>query len=247
MCICNICSTFAAEKVLVMQKEAIRLLNVWELNPIWNVLTDSQKAEVQSQIEIAKYDKGAIIHREGDTPTHMRMLVSGKIKIYKENLRQQIIRMLKPYDFFSYRALVGGGGYNSYAEAIERCVVYELNKACFIHLLQTNNAFCFLVMRNMAGDLGVQEARTVNLTQKHIRGRLAEALLSLKHNYGTDEDGVTIAMYMSREDLANMSNMITANAIRTLSQFAQEGLIGVDGRKIKILDEEELTRISRLG
>lgn len=230
-----------------MQKESIRLLNVWELNPIWDALTESQKAEVMREIEIARYDKGAVIHREGDTPTHMRMLVSGKIKIYKENLRQQIIRMLKPYDFFSYRALVGGGGYNSYAVAMERCVVYELNKACFIRLLQTNNEFCFLVMRNMAGDLGVQEARTVSLTQKHIRGRLAEALLSLKHNYGTDEDGVTIAMYMSREDLANMSNMITANAIRTLSQFAQEGLIGVDGRKIKILDEEGLMKISRLG
>jgi hypothetical protein len=41
--------------------------------------------------------------------------------------------------------------------------------------------------------------------------------------------------------------MTTSNAIRTLSQFAMEGLIALDGRKIQILDEEELTRISRLG
>ena len=54
-------------------------------------------------------------------------------------------------------------------------------------------------------------------------------------------------MYMAREDLANMSNMTTSNAIRTLSQFASEGLIALDGRKIQILDNEELTRISRLG
>jgi CRP-like cAMP-binding protein len=87
----------------------------------------------------------------------------------------------------------------------------------------------------------------VNLTQKHIRGRLAETLLTLKQTYGMDEDGVTIAMYMAREDLANMSNMTTSNAIRTLSQFASEGIISLDGRKIKLLDESELTRISRLG
>jgi CRP-like cAMP-binding protein len=85
------------------------------------------------------------------------------------------------------------------------------------------------------------------LAQKHIRGRLAETLLSLKTTYGLDEDGVTIAMYMAREDLANMSNMTTSNAIRTLSQFASEGIISLDGRKIKLLDEGELTRISRLG
>jgi CRP-like cAMP-binding protein len=54
-------------------------------------------------------------------------------------------------------------------------------------------------------------------------------------------------MYMAREDLANMSNMTTSNAIRTLSQFASEGIISLDGRKIKLLDEQELTRISRLG
>jgi CRP-like cAMP-binding protein len=76
---------------------------------------------------------------------------------------------------------------------------------------------------------------------------LAETLLTLKQTYGMDEDGVTIAMYMAREDLANMSNMTTSNAIRTLSQFASEGIISLDGRKIKLLDISELTRISRLG
>jgi len=54
-------------------------------------------------------------------------------------------------------------------------------------------------------------------------------------------------MYLSRDDLASMSNMTTSNAIRTLSQFGQEGVVSVDGRKIKILDEEELKKISRLG
>jgi hypothetical protein len=44
-----------------------------------------------------------------------------------------------------------------------------------------------------------------------------------------------------------MSNMTTSNAIRTLSQFAQEELIAVDGRRIRILNEKELEHISRLG
>lgn len=103
------------------------------------------------------------------------------------------------------------------------------------------------MMLALAKDLAVAELQTINLTQKHIRGRLAESLLTIKKNYGLDEDGCTLAMYMSREDLANMSNMTTSNAIRTLSQFAQEGLVSVDGRKIKLLNEEEIKHISRLG
>ena len=102
-------------------------------------------------------------------------------------------------------------------------------------------------MLMMATDLAFSEIRTVTLTQKHIRGRLAESLLLLLKNYGYEEDGVTLAMLLPREDLANMSNMTTSNAIRTLSQFAQEGLLAINGKHIQILDEKSLEKISRLG
>jgi CRP-like cAMP-binding protein len=87
----------------------------------------------------------------------------------------------------------------------------------------------------------------VTLTQKHIRGRLAESLIFLKDTYGYEEDGQTIKIYLSREDVANLSNMTTSNAIRTLSIFAHEKVIAIDGRKIKIKDLGKLERISDLG
>ena len=52
---------------------------------------------------------------------------------------------------------------------------------------------------------------------------------------------------MAREDLANLSNMTTSNAIRTLSNFGSEKIIVVDGRKIKILNEPLLRKISKFG
>ena len=114
-------------------------------------------------------------------------------------------------------------------------------------VLRANGALCYEIMQTMAKDLAIAEIQTVNLTQKHIRGRLAESLLLLLKNYGYEQDGTTLAMLLPREDLANMSNMTTSNAIRTLSQFAQEGLVGINGKRIKILDEKELEHISRLG
>jgi CRP-like cAMP-binding protein len=52
---------------------------------------------------------------------------------------------------------------------------------------------------------------------------------------------------MAREDLANLSNMTTSNAIRTLSSFVSEHLISVDGRKIQIINEAQLRKISKFG
>ena len=179
----------------------------------------------------------------------MWMLLRGKVRIYKEGIGQrlQIIRLLKPYDIFGYRACIADEPYNSSASAVEGCTVYRMPKEHFTHLIRANGAFCYRVMLMMAKDLAFSEIRTVNLTQKHIRGRLAESLLLLLKNYGYEEDGQTLAMLLPREDLANMSNMTTSNAIRTLSQFAQEGLVAIEGRHIQILDQKALEKISRLG
>lgn len=221
----------------------------WKLNPVWEVLTDQEKELVHQEVEVFHFKKNDVIHYEGDTPRKMMMLVSGKVRIYKEgnSQRQQIIRLLKPYDFFGYRAIIAGDQYTSGAAAFEPSVVYMLKKETFLHLLKTNVRFCYEMMRILSKDLAHSEIQTVNLTQKHIRGRLAESILSLKFHYGLESDQETIAIAMSREDLANMSNMTTSNAIRTLSQFIQEGLVRSEGKKIAILDEEELNRISRMG
>lgn len=225
------------------------LKKLWEMNPVWDVLTFEEKEYIDQHVDICTYKKNEIIHHEGDVPTHMMMLGSGKLRVYKEGIgqKQQIIRMLKPYDFFAYRAMIADETYNTAVSAFENSVVYKVRRDAFMRLIQQNPRFCYLFMIEMAKDLGRSDAKVVNLTQKHIRGRLADALISLKLNYGLDEDGATIAMYMSREDLANLSNMTTANAIRTLSQFAQEGIISIDGRKIKILNEQELIRTSKMG
>ena len=103
--------------------------------------------------------------------------------------------------------------------------------------------FAFSILAN----LGIADERTVNLTQKHIRGRLAEALLVLKETYGYEADGCTLKICLPREDLANLSNMTTANAIRTLSNFATEGIVGLNGKKIKIIDKEKLEQINNQG
>ena len=72
-------------------------------------------------------------------------------------------------------------------------------------------------------------------------------LIFLVDTYGFEEDGLTIKVYLSREDIANLSNMTTSNAIRTLSIFANENVISLEGRKIKVIDLQQLKRISELG
>ena len=133
------------------------------------------------------------------------------------------------------------------AAAFEPCSICLIPMTAIMNLIKESNELAMFFIRQLSIDLGIADERTVNLTQKHIRGRLAESLLFLKDTYGVEEDKSTLSIYLSREDLANLSNMTTSNAIRTLSNFANEKLITIDGRKIKIIEEDRLRKISKIG
>ncbi|MDR2841453.1 MAG: Crp/Fnr family transcriptional regulator [Paludibacter sp.] len=231
------------------RKPYSEIKSIEEISSIWDVLTHDERQFLKTNYSVHYFKKNEVIHNEGDTPTHMMILAGGKVKVYKEGVgkRSQIIRMLKAGELFGYRAIIANQPYNTNVAAVESSTVYMLKAEHFLSILRHNNAFCYRFLEEIATDLGASDARTINLTQKHIRGRLAEAILLLKKNYGLEEDGATLSIYLSREDLASLSNMTTSNAIRTLSNFVSEHVIAMDGRKLKIIDEERLMRISRIG
>ena len=216
---------------------------------MWQPLNEEQREYLANHFTLQNYKKNEIIHCEGETPTHLMCLLSGKVKVYKDGVggRSQIIRMIKPVEYFGYRAYFSGQDYVTAAAAFEPSTICLIPMTAIVTLLKQNNELALFFIKLLSNDLGMADERTVSLTQKHIRGRLAESLIFLKESYGLEEDGPTLSIYLSREDLANLSNMTTSNAIRTLSQFAAEHLIAIDGRKIKIIEEDKLKKISKIG
>lgn len=233
-----------ASKNNILKEKAAQNISI-----LWGVLNQEQHDLLLKHLEINKYKKNQIIYKNMDTPTHIMCLIHGKVKIYKEGVggKNQIIRVIKSNEFFAYRAYFASENYRTTAMAIENSTIVAFPIGILIKLMEQNFHVSLFFIKYLCYEIGKSDDRTVNLTQKHVRGRLAEALIFLKDSYGYDEDGVTLNICLSREDLANLSNMTTSNAIRTLSAFANEKLVETDGRKIKILNEEELTNISQQG
>ncbi|MBI9058251.1 MAG: Crp/Fnr family transcriptional regulator [Labilibaculum sp.] len=216
---------------------------------VFNVLSPSEKEELMANMTCSFFKKGEYIYKEGERPIGLVCLSDGKVKIFKEGVggREQIVRMAKPIGFIGYRALFAEENNIASAVAIEDSVTCTVSYELILKLIRSNAELSLCIIRSLSTELGFSNNRTITLTQKHIRGRLAESLLFLRDTYGFEDDEATIKVYLSREDIANLSNMTTSNAIRTLSTFASEGVISIDGRKIKIIDKVRLDRISKLG
>lgn len=219
------------------------------LGGLVDLLTPGQRGELRKHFSVMRFPKKRSIYEEGQVPEQLFCLLRGKVKIAKTGIgeREQIYRVLKPVEMFGYRAYFAHENYVTTAATFEPCVIGCLPMELVAQWMETNIRLSNFFVKLLSVDLGRADQRTVSLTQKHIRGRLAEAVLFLKETYGIEEDGATLSIYLSREDLASLSNMTASNATRTLSAFAAERIVATDGRKIKILDEEALRRISQLG
>lgn len=220
-----------------------------DMSEIWSILTPEEKRLVADSITFHSFKKNQMIYAEGDAPEFLWCLLKGKVKKTKKGVgdRVQILRLIRPVQYFGYRAYFAGEHYVSSASAFEPSLLGALPLHLVKDIIHRNINLAWFFIRELSHNLGGSDTKIVNLTQKHIRGRLAEALMVLLDSYGYEDDGATLNIYMSREDLANLSNMTTANAIRTLSAFVNEKILLVDGRRIKIVNEAALRKVSKFG
>lgn len=220
-----------------------------ELLQLWETYSEKDRHFLLEKAFVRKVSKGDLIYKAGDMPQYCFLLMKGRVKILREGVvggRPHVIQILKPAVLFGYRSYFGQTPNLTSAVALQDCelVCYPFER--FTEMMVRYRAFGRFIFKQITRDLGLADLRNITLTQKCVRGRLAEALLYVLDACGEQADG-TLDVQLSREDLANLSNMTTSNAIRTLSAFAKEGLVELRGKQIVIVEKAELEEISRRG
>lgn len=219
------------------------------LQDLWGLLDDYQREVICDKAIIQSYRKGESLYKVGEEPRYLVCVVTGRIKLEKLGIggRMQITRMFRPGDNFGYRSYFANQDHQTEAVAMAASQVALVPMKLIENLCMQNAQLSMYFVRNLACDLGQSDERTISLTQKHIRGRLAESIVLLIDKYGFESDGQTINAALPREDLAALSNMTTSNAIRTLGSLVAEGIIEVEGRRIRVLSPEKLKHVNANG
>ena len=109
--------------------------------------------------------------------------------------------------------------------------------------MKTNPSFAFEVVKLTCHELAEANSYITDIAQKTVRERVAEVLLSLVRDFGLDEQKY-LRILLTREELANIVGTATESVIRLLSEFKSDRLIELNGRKIKIIDQKGLEKIS---
>ena len=192
------------------------------------------------------YKKGQVIYYEGNYPQGLFCIFQGQIKISTigRKGKEQIVKFAGSGGVLGYRALLNDEPYNATATAICDCQVCHISRNTFLDTLESSKHLSLNTIRLLANDLKESEQKLINLSQKPVKERVAEALLLLKKHFGLEEDGKTIGVFLTRREIGDIAGITTETTIRILSELSKEKILKLENKKISILN---LPRLVILG
>lgn len=215
---------------------------------VFSVIDPDKVQELNEHKSCTIIKKGQTIFSENGLPMGLFCVNNGKIKLTTTGSdgKEQILRLIKGGDILGYRALISNDRYHCDAVALEDCSVCIVDKNYFMKLAIENPALCSALFKKLSQDLKKAEEHIVSLSQKNVRERVAEALLFFIATYGYEADGQTISVQFSREEIADFVGTSTESAIRLLSEFNNDKIVELYGKKIKVTNLPKLTQTANL-
>ncbi|NNE76200.1 MAG: Crp/Fnr family transcriptional regulator [Pricia sp.] len=207
-------------------------------------MSKDELKKVSDSKTVKMVKKGESIFDEGEKLPGVYCVRNGVSKLSKlsANGKDQIVKLATKGQVLGQRSVIVEETANLSATAVDDMEVCFIPKESIVHTLNTNPNFAVEVLRHMAHDLKEADDVIVNMSQKTVKQRMAEAFLYLKTNFGEDENGFLL-LTLSREDIANVVGTATESCIRIISEFKKKGLLKTSGKKIAIANEKELKNI----
>lgn len=213
---------------------------------VFAYLDDKAIEELCNNREEQLFRKGEVINHEGEKITTFKYLKSGLVKLFRRTSDgdEQIITITRPFEFVSNMSIFSEEKYQFSVSALEDSVVCAINLDHIKNLFLKNGGFAMGLLTKVSKINDKIINQTLEIRQKNLIGRVAFVLI-----YFTKEiyKSRVFDLPVSRKEIADYIGMSTANVIRTMSDFKKEGLIGIYGKTIEIMDLDKLEVISKRG
>jgi CRP-like cAMP-binding protein len=214
--------------------------------PLFEGLPREQQEDLAMIVADQIFRRGQTIFTEGDDATGFYVGITGRVKIFKLSFegKEQILHIFGPGEPFGEVPVFTGQHYPANAEAMEESRIFFFPRESFIELISNNPSIAL----NMLAVLSLRLHRFTrlidDLSLKEVPGRLSAYLLYLsEQGKGTSDLELTI----TKTQLASLLGTIPETLSRIFGRLSKEGLIELDGPRIRIMDRQRLEDLAETG
>lgn len=212
---------------------------------IFSELSDN---DLEKFFEIAKektYDEDAVIFRENDQGSALFILKSGsvKISISDRNGKEDILKIMYPFDLFGEMSLLDGQQRSATVTAMEKSATLIIEREHFINLIRKHPQIALNMLAMLSRRIRKTDEKIGILRFASVYGKMAKILLDIALEKGIKgKNGIEINLKLSRQELADFAGIARETASRILIEFQKRGCIKIEKGKIIILNEAVLRR-----
>ncbi len=190
--------------------------------------------------------RGELIFSEGDPGSGIYLIISGQVKVFKLSMdgKEKILHMFGPGEPFGEVPVFSGQAYPAAAEAARNSRLLFIPRNKFIELITTDPTLALNMLAVLSRRLRGFTIQIENLALKEVPNRLAGYLILMAKE---QQNTKSIELHISKGQLASFLGTIPETLSRILKKMSDQGLIQVEGRKIRLTDYGSLTLLAESG
>jgi CRP-like cAMP-binding protein len=208
---------------------------------IFRDLTPAELSKMDQQLTMSTCKAGRIFYMPEEHGEVLFLLKKGRVQLYRiaPNGKKLVVGTLGPGAIFGEMPLVGQGMHNTYAEAVEECVLCVMSHSDVERLIRSKPDVAFRFVEALGTRLTELEAHLEEIAFKSIPARLASLLLQLSDEHDTDR-----VCGLTHQDMSEMLGTYRETITQTLNEFKASGLVDIGRKQVVILDRDALAALA---
>ncbi len=223
-----------------VQQPAEKMRHLSELE-VFQDLTSREMEELNRITTMSTVSKGRVFYRPEEPGEVLFILKEGRVQLYRISPegKKLVITTLGQHTLFGEMALLGTKMHNTFAEAVEDCLICVMSRPDLERLILSKPQVALRILDITGKRLREVEERLENMAFKGIPARLASLLLRL-----ADEQGEEEITGLTHQDLAESVGTYRETATQVLNDLKSQGLINIGRKRISIIDHDRLMDVA---
>jgi CRP-like cAMP-binding protein len=199
------------------------------------LLTPAQRQRLASVATRLQLPPRAIVYREGDRGDSIFINGGGVVISYSEMAsgKRRVAGFRLYADVFG---LAEHGTYVNTARAVTSVTVYRIPTETLAAILRQDAELEFHFLCKFVDELRRAQRKSIIVARRDAAGRVAMFIDMLQRTPGIAATGDSIAIPVSRKDIADYLNLTLESVSRACRQLGDAGILAFRKRRVRVLD-----------
>ncbi|MBV8736371.1 MAG: Crp/Fnr family transcriptional regulator [Alphaproteobacteria bacterium] len=182
-----------------------------------------------------------------DSPGNSLFLVlRGNVRVSSISLngKEIVLNIINEGELLGEIGVLDGGPRTGDAFAMTDCELLVLNRRDFMPYLEKHPEICLMLIKILCERLRRTSEQVEDLVFRHVKGRIAKALLQLSRRSGRSQvSSGLLELHLSQSELGNIVGSTRESVNKQLTEWEEQGIVAIAKELIIIREAAKLEQM----